>query len=129
MNLEILLPQKRLLDVEITRLVAESTDGSFCLLPRHIDTTAAIVPGLLAFETASDRRDVFAAVDEGVLTKAGSQVRVAVRRAVLRDDLIALEDTVETVFRHHTEPERRARRALARLESNFVRRLLELKRP
>ncbi|MGM0556735.1 MAG: F0F1 ATP synthase subunit epsilon [Myxococcota bacterium] len=127
MNLRVLLPQKVFVDVEVDKVIAESPNGSFCLLERHVDFTSALAPGLLSYVRTEDGDEVFVAVDEGVLVKAGRQVRVSVRRATQSDDLQKLEDTVDQVFRQHTDRERRARSALARLEANFVRRFLELK--
>jgi F-type H+-transporting ATPase subunit epsilon len=32
-------------------VIAEAQNGSFCLLPHHIDFVAALAPGLLAYTT------------------------------------------------------------------------------
>ncbi len=52
MKLKILLPTEIMLDEEVTKVTAEAGNGSFCLLPRHIDFVAALVPGLLSFVKA-----------------------------------------------------------------------------
>ena len=62
----------------MTRIVAESAGGSFGLLPRRLDCVAALVPGILVYETPA-RGEVFVAVDEGVLVKSGRNVLVSVR--------------------------------------------------
>ena len=49
MRLTVLLPTEILVDEEVVKVVAEAQNGSFCLLPRHIDFVAALVPGLLSF--------------------------------------------------------------------------------
>ena len=49
MRLKVMLPTERLVDEEVTKVIAEATNGSFCLLPRHIDFIAPLVPGLLQF--------------------------------------------------------------------------------
>jgi len=51
MNLKILLPTEILLDEEVTKVSAEAENGSFTLLPNHIDFVTAIVPGILFFES------------------------------------------------------------------------------
>ncbi|NMC75543.1 MAG: F0F1 ATP synthase subunit epsilon, partial [Geobacteraceae bacterium] len=45
MKLTVLLPTGVLVDQEVTKVTAEAENGSFCLLPRHIDFLAALVPG------------------------------------------------------------------------------------
>ena len=51
---------------------------------------------------------------------------VAVRDAIESDDLGGLRERVEAEFRRHTEEEREARSALARLEAHMIRRFREL---
>ena len=126
MELQIFLPQETFLDERVDKITAESPDGSFCLKPRHIDFTSALAPGIVTYVRSEDGREVFVAVDEGILVKAGERVRISVRRAVSSSDLSELHETVRTVFQRHTEHEERARSALARLEAGFVRRFIEL---
>ena len=126
MRLRILLPQRTFLDEQVDKVIAESPEGSFCLMPRHIDFTSALTAGIASYTRADDGEEIFVAVDEGVLVKAGSRVRISVRRAVSSPDLDELQQTVRKVFRTHTEREERARSALARLEAGFVRRFVEL---
>ena len=81
MNLRILLPTRILIDRPVDKVITEAENGSFCLLPRHIDFVAALVPGLLSF--MADQEEQFVAIDEGVLVKNGANVLVSVRDAVI----------------------------------------------
>jgi F-type H+-transporting ATPase subunit epsilon len=125
MRLKVLLPTEVLLDKEVTKVIAEAENGSFCLLPRHIDFVAALVPGLLSFTIDEDHEE-FLAIDEGILVKCGAEVLVSTRTAVRGPDLGALRLTVEERFRHIDEREKQARAATARLEADLVRRFMEL---
>jgi F-type H+-transporting ATPase subunit epsilon len=125
MRLKVLLPSEVLLDAAVTKVIAEADNGSFCLLPRHIDFVAALVPGLLSFES-EDGREEFLAVDEGILVKCGDQVLVSTRQAVRGPDLGSLRQMIEAQFRAVDEQERKTRAAAARLEADLVRRFLEL---
>ena len=81
MNLRILLPFGVFgEEAGVSRIVAEMRGGSFGLLPHRLDCVAALVPGILVYETASDG-EMVVAVDEGVLVKTGPEVLVSVRRA------------------------------------------------
>jgi F-type H+-transporting ATPase subunit epsilon len=126
MQLKVLLPQEILLDQPVRKVVVEAENGSFCLLPRHIDFAAALVPGLLAFETPAGREE-FLAIDHGILVKKGPEVFVSSTDAVLGPDLGMLRQTIAERFHHLDERERHARSALARLEAEFVRRFIELR--
>ena len=66
-------------------------------------------------------------MDRGVLVKQGEEVFVSVRNAVYGVGLEELVATVHTRFLNLDERDRTVRSALARLESDFVRRFMELK--
>jgi F-type H+-transporting ATPase subunit epsilon len=101
--------------------------GSIGILPRRLDFTVGLVPGVLTYQRA-DREEEFIAVDAGILVKAGNEVRMSVREAVGGADLGGLRDAVRSRYIDLDETERTARSASARLESDFVRRFTELKR-
>lgn len=122
MQLELLLPSRVFCDIaDVSSVVAETAQGSFGILPRRRDCVAALVPGILSYETP--RGTTHLAVDAGVLVKTGAKVRVAVRRAIGGADLRQLRAAVEREFLRLDEDERRARAALSKLEVGFLRRL------
>lgn len=126
MHFRILLPFEVFTEkADVTRIVAESRAGSFGLLPQRLDCVAALPPGLLTYETAAEG-EMFVAVDEGVLVKAGREVLVSVRRAVGGPDLAQLHDLVEQQFLEIDASERAARSTMARLESGFLHRFAAL---
>ena len=127
MRLKIALPTRLLYEGEVRKISAEATNGSFTLLPRHIDFVTVLVPGILFFDTAGEEaEEVFFAVNEGILVKFGPNVLISTRNAVRGADLASLNRTVRAHFETLDEQERRARSALVRLEADFVRRYLEL---
>ena len=127
MRLKIITPDTQAVDRDARKVIAEAPNGSFCLLPRHIDFVAALVPGILIYETP-EKQEVFLAVDEGVLVKCGDEVRVAVANAVEASELSRLRETVEERFKEIDEHERRALKAVNKIEAGFVRRFLEIQR-
>lgn len=125
MRLKVLLPTEVLVDQTVAKVVAEAENGSFCLLPRHIDFVAALVPGLLSF-TSEEGNEEFLAVDAGILVKCGREVLVSTENAARGRDLGELRQAVEERSKVVDERERETRSALARLEADFVRRFMEL---
>ncbi len=125
MNLKLLLPFQVFAEkTGVSRIVAETREGSFGLLPHRLDCVAALTPGILTYETETDG-EVFVAVDEGVLVKTGSDVLVSVRRALGGADLGQLRAAVEREYLDVTEREQRVRSVMAKMESGFIRRLAE----
>jgi F-type H+-transporting ATPase subunit epsilon len=120
-TLKVLLPFQVFTEkTDVTRVVAETREGSFGLLPHRLDCVAALAPGILTFETAAEG-EVYLAVDEGILVKAGPEVLVSVRNAIAGTDLSKLREAVERQFMNLDEQEQKIRSALAKLESGFIR--------
>lgn len=125
MHLKVMQPTNVVIDEQVTKVTAEGEGGSFCLLPQHVDWIAALVPGILSFESETGE-EIFVAIDEGVLVKQGTEVWVSVRNAVPGVNLETLQQTVQQQFRQLDEQEQRTRSTLARLETSFVREFMEL---
>ncbi len=125
MKLKVLLPTQVFLEEKVTRVIAEAENGSFCLLPRHIDFATSLVPGILSFQGKGGTEE-FVAVDGGVLVKCGPEVSVSTRNAVRSSDLRGLRQTVKEEFRVLDEREKKAHTALARLEASFVQHYIEI---
>ncbi|HLV11307.1 MAG TPA: F0F1 ATP synthase subunit epsilon [Trueperaceae bacterium] len=122
MRLLLSVPTGVLVDEAVTKVSAESDRGSFTMLPRHADGAVLLVPGLLSYVTAAGE-EVFVAVDEGVMVKAGPEVRAACRRAVVAGALESAEAALAERLRSQDEHEKRAKAALLRLEAEVLRRL------
>ncbi len=126
MTLKILLPFQVLLDrSDVLRVVAETQLGSFGLLPHRLDCVAAITPGILVYET-EEAGESFVAVDEGAVVKTGMDVLVSVRNAIEGADLSELREAVQKEFLTLNEQEQNVHAVLARMESDFVRRIAQL---
>jgi F-type H+-transporting ATPase subunit epsilon len=126
MNLKILLPFQVFTEkTDVSRIVAETPEGSFGLLPHRLDCVAALAPGILTYETAADG-EVFIAVDEGVIVKAGPDVLVSVRRALAGADLGQLRDAVEREYLTLDEQEKNVRSVVAKMEGDLIRRMATL---
>lgn len=124
MNLKILLPFQVFAEKNgVSRVIAETSEGSFGLLPHRLDCVAALVPGILIYETNADG-EVFVAVDAGVLVKAGANVLVSVRRAIAGTELGQLRVSVEQEFQTLDEHQQNVRSVMAKLETGFLRRFV-----
>lgn len=124
--LKILLPDEVLLRQEVKKIVAEAENGSFCLMPNHIDFVATLAPGLFTFETLTGGQDLLA-MDVGTLVKKGSEVLVSTRNAVRAPDLGQLKQVVMEQYDKIDEREKVVRSAAAKLEASLIRRFVELK--
>ena len=126
MQVTLHLPTRTLFSGTATQLFAVAQNGSFGMLPNHIDFITALVPSVLILQTPEGEERVFG-IDEGLLVKKGHVVDIAVRRGVMGDDLDTLRETVRETFVDIDENERIARSALSRIEANMARSFAELR--
>jgi F-type H+-transporting ATPase subunit epsilon len=123
MNLKVLLPFRIFVEkTGVSRVVAETHEGSFGVLPHRLDCVAALAAGILIYETPAEG-EAYLAVDEGVLVKAGPDVLVSVRNAIGGTDLGQLREAVQQEFLDLDERERSVRAVLTKMESDLMRRM------
>ena len=126
MKLKVLLPTEVLVDEEVQKIGAEAEDGEMTLLPRHIDLTTTLVPGVLSFELSGGHEE-FVAIAEGVLVKCGEQVLVSTRQGVRGTELGKLRQRVQDEFAELDGRAETARMSLNKIEATFMHRFIELK--
>ena len=123
MNLKILLPFKLFKDIKnVTRIVADTYEGSFGILPHRLDCVAALVPGIFLYET-EEGVVKYLALDEGLLTKAGNNIQVSVRNAYESESLEKLEESVEKDFLSEEKQQKQDRALISKMETGFLRSL------
>lgn len=127
MKLLLSVPTGIVIDAEVSRVSAESDRGSFTILPRHADGAMVLRPGLFSYVGTENDTEVFVVIDEGILVKAGRDLRVACQRAVVAGDLHNARAALATYLHAQTEHERKAKSVLMMLEAEVLRRLGELR--
>ncbi|MEO6032769.1 MAG: F0F1 ATP synthase subunit epsilon [Burkholderiaceae bacterium] len=122
MNLKLLLPFRIFAELTgVTRIVAVTSAGSFGILPHRLDCAAALVPGILVYETET-QGETCVALDQGVLVKTGADVLISVRRAIGGTDLGQLHAAVTREFQSEDAQAIEMRAVMAKLEIGFLRR-------
>ena len=126
MHLKILLPFRVFADeLQVTRLVVDTNRGSYGILPHRLDCTAALIPGILQYETEGNKIS-YIAVEEGILVKTGYTVLVSVRNAIGNAPLGELRSSVVKHLREVQEQNTNTRAVMAKLESSFIRSVQKL---
>jgi F-type H+-transporting ATPase subunit epsilon len=123
MNLIISLPSKILLKKKVTKINAEAIYGHFTLLPKHVDFVAPLETSILIL--SNDDGESYAAIDGGVLVKKEDDVWISTPRGMLNDDLDQLEADVEEQWNTIQQTEEKAKTAMAKLESDTIRRYVD----
>lgn len=126
LSLKLLLPRKVILECEAAKIVAEGKNGSFCLLPQHIDFVSVLIPGILSV-TDIHGQEFFAAVDEGILVKCNNEVFISTINAVVSHNLTELNSVIRDKFRRLDQKQKSVRSAVAKLEAGFIKTFISLK--
>src|SRR5450759_693599 len=120
MNLKVLLPFQILVhQKDVLRIIVDTREGSFGLLPHRLDCVAALVPGILMYESIGAKTK-YLAVDEGVLVKSGAEVLISVRRAIAGINLRELHEAVKREFLLLEQREQEVRAALSKMQAAFI---------
>jgi F-type H+-transporting ATPase subunit epsilon len=122
LELEILAPDRVVLEERVVSLQAADASGRFGLRSGHEDFLTVLVPCVVRFqpETGVER---FAAVDGGVLRLDRGRVAIATRDAVVADGLEQVADAAAAMLEARREKERAARSGFAELETTLLREL------
>jgi len=124
MRVRIIVPGKLFLDQEIDKITAPGAEGSFQILPRHIDVVWTLQSGILIVTT--EKKDTYLAINQGVLVKEKDLVQISSYQVVESTSLEELQETVEKNFRNLDEEEKKLSRILDKLEADTLIRLAEL---
>jgi len=123
--LKILLPNKVFAKHNnVLRIIVDTLEGSYGILPNRRDCTAALTPGILTYQIEIGK-DVYIAIDQGIFVKKGNEVFVSVRQAIQGIGLSQLRDAVKKEFLTLDQKQQEIRFAMDKLESNFLQRLTE----
>ena len=127
MKIKLVLPYETILEKECIKITAPGRGGSFQIKPRHVDITWTLEPGILEIFYENDQVDYFA-LNQGVLVKQGSTVYISAYQAIKGTSLEALKDEVRERFSSLSKKEQEAQMILSKLESDTIRRLVELEK-
>ncbi|HEQ97740.1 MAG TPA: F0F1 ATP synthase subunit epsilon [candidate division Zixibacteria bacterium] len=123
MRLKISVPHEIILDEDVEQITAEGEEGSFGILPSHIDYVSSLRAGILSY--VIDDQEEFLAIDEGILVKRGSQVMISTYKAIKDRPLGELQKAIDEEITVLSEHERKARSSLAMLEGGIIRKFTE----
>ena len=124
MNLNVITPLETHTLDNVDVIYAEGGEGYFTILPNHADYVSALVTSVFRFKQKG--KEYVFAVDGGVITKVGDNVSVAIRHAIKGDNLVDLKQKMHKEFYEMDDTERKTKTALASLEGNIAKLLLEL---
>jgi F-type H+-transporting ATPase subunit epsilon len=122
-QLSLSIPPKVIVDVGVEKIIAEDINGSFCLLPNHIDCVRILIPSILVYQINGEEK--YIGIDEGVLIKRGKEVKVAVKNAVYEVEMGQMKEQLEKILNKTAEDEKRMRTIISEMEIDFINKYVE----
>lgn len=119
MHLRVCTPLDTICDITVSKISLRTAAGRWTFLPRHADMVNIVAPGILSWTDAGAQTGVIA-LDEGLVTKKGDTVDVAVRNAQMGSTAEELEEIIKKNWTAIDEQESKARSIVAQLEKEFL---------
>lgn len=118
-------PNHQIVKEKISKLVGEGMEGSFGVLPKHVDFVTKIIASILSF--TDEEGEGYLAIDEGIMVKIGEEVRLSAREALESRNLEELQEQMIRQFQQSQEEDQRASMELTRLEFGIIKSFYDLK--
>lgn len=125
MLLKVITPNHIITKEKVLKVIGEDPDGSFGILPKHIDFVTKIVPSILVY--TDDQGEGYIGVDEGILVKQQDVIEISVQTALESRNLGQLHNEMETYFKKQEEEEEQTGSETTKLELGIVKSLYDLK--
>lgn len=124
MRIKLTLPYETILEEEVDKITAPGAEGSFQILPKHIDVVWTLQPGILIL--SKDDKKKYFAIHKGVLVKKDDIVYVSTFHAIEGDSLDGLNEAIKENFKKLDDREKKAQKVLIKLETDTMRRFMEI---
>ncbi|PIS01150.1 MAG: F0F1 ATP synthase subunit epsilon [Chlamydiae bacterium CG10_big_fil_rev_8_21_14_0_10_35_9] len=125
MLLKVITPTNIITKEKVGKVIGEDPDGSFGILPKHIDFVTKIVPSILVY--TDDQGEGYIGVDEGILVKQQDVIQISVQTALESRNLGQLHNEMEVHFKNQEEEEEQTALETTKLELGIVKSFYDLK--
>lgn len=125
MRVRLVVPGKTYLDEDMDKVTAPGKEGSFQILPKHIDMVSSLQPGILVLTKSG--QDRYFAINQGVLVKEHNLIHISSFQVMEGVSLAKLQETISENFKMLNEKEKRLKQILTKLEADTLIRFIDMK--
>lgn len=126
MRIKVQLPDQILYEADVKLVSFQAEDGTFTMLPRHIDFASSLVPGIVRFVEKENGQEKYLATSKAVLVKKSDLVTISTTTAVMSDSLDTVQEQIQAELDEVAEEMQEARDSLSRLEVAIVKKYMEI---
>lgn len=129
LNLRIYTPEKLILEEEILKITLNGNEGSFTILPKHVDYISSFSDCIITYIDKNSGVN-FLAVNQGVMTKIGRNIEISTFHVILGNSLQELKDRTNEILSKSNElinKEKEINKNLKQMEFTIFKKMLEFK--
>lgn len=93
LNLRIYTPEKLFLEKEILKITLNGKEGSFSILPKHVDYISSFDDCIMCYTDTSNKTS-FLATNQGIITKIGRNIEISTFHVVVGNSLMELKNNI-----------------------------------
>lgn len=120
MYLTVFTPLGTVLKCPTDKVIVETLNGYYTLLPKHVDFAAAMRAGIVVYAT-KENKEKYVACHHGIVVKKADAVTITVHNAVTGETLDELSNVINNEFKQNEEYRKEFNSAMARLELGIMR--------
>lgn len=129
LNLRIYTPEKLVLEEEILKITVNGEEGSFTILPRHIDYISSFNDCIIYY-TDKNEKVKFIAVNQGILTKTGRNIEISTFHIITGNSLQELKNNMNEMASKSEDLanyDQKINQNLKQIEFNLFKKIMEFK--
>ena len=93
-NLRVYTPDKLVVEDVIKKINVNGKEGSFTILPKHIDYVSSFVDSVIAY-VDNNEKTKFLAVNQGILIKTGRNLEISTFNVIKSNSLLELKNVLK----------------------------------
>ena len=129
LNLRIYTPEKLALEEEILKITVNGEEGSFTILPKHVDYISSFNDCIIYYTDKSNNIR-FIAINQWILTKIGRNIEISTFHIITGNTLQELKDNMNEISKKSDEldiKEKQLNQNLKQIEFNLFKKIMEFK--
>ena len=127
LNLRVYTPEKLFLEKEIVKITLNGKEGSFSILPKHVDYISSFNDCIMCY-TDIFKRVNFLATNQGIITKVGRNVEISTFHVVVGNSLAELKDNINELSQKSeelTNKDVESSKDLRKIELSILKKIME----
>lgn len=93
LNLRVYTPEKLFLEKEILKITLNGKEGSFSILPKHVDYISSFDDCIMCYTDTSNKTS-FLATNQGIITKIGRNIEISTFHVIVGNSLMELKNNI-----------------------------------